>query len=59
MTDDMFANTLQQRLASIEHISPGKGENETGRVLLDEISESMGGADSLADTFVKFGDSQS
>ena len=59
MTDDMFANTLSKRLASVENIWPGKGENdnETGRVLLDEISESMAGVDSLADTFAKFGDS--
>ena len=36
-----------------------KNENETGRNLLDEVSESMVGGESLADTFVKFGDSSS
>ena len=62
VTEDMFNDTLKQRLASAEAVveadepKPVKQFEETGKALLDNLSA---GSDSLADTFVKFGDSSS
>ena len=60
VTEQLFEDAIRERLAQGGPGSPKKGDmNDTGRHLLDEQSESAIATDSMAETFVRFGDTSS